>query len=112
VAKATMSPIPTKIERSAQQIEITWSDDMCLTYRPVAVRKACPCAICREKKAGDEQSAAKKMALPVLSKAETLPLEILKMEPVGNYAYNIHFSDGHNSGIFTFDLLYSIGSHE
>jgi DUF971 family protein len=27
------------------------------------------------------------------------------MQPVGNYAYNVRFSDGHSSGIFGFDLL-------
>jgi DUF971 family protein len=49
-----------------------------------------------------------RLTLPVLSQSETLPLRIDRMEPVGNYAYNIHFSDGHNSGIFTFDLLYDL----
>ena len=43
--------------------------------------------------------------LRVLSPAEAMPIEILKMNPVGNYAYNIQFSDGHTSGIFTFALL-------
>jgi DUF971 family protein len=47
-------------------------------------------------------------ALPVLSIAETMPLDIVLMHPVGNYAYNIHFSDGHSSGIFTFELLRSL----
>ena len=31
------------------------------------------------------------------------------MHPVGNYAYNVHFSDGHSAGIYTFDLLRQIG---
>jgi DUF971 family protein len=31
------------------------------------------------------------------------------MRPVGNYAYNIAFSDGHDSGIFTFDHLFQLG---
>ena len=34
---------------------------------------------------------------------------ITKVEPVGNYAYAIHFSDGHNSGIYTLDLLRRLG---
>ena len=47
--------------------------------------------------------------LPIVSAAETQPLKILGMKPVGNYAYSIAFSDGHDTGIFTFDLLRSLG---
>ena len=32
------------------------------------------------------------------------------MQPVGNYAYSIHFSDGHNSGIYTLDYLRHLGA--
>jgi DUF971 family protein len=32
------------------------------------------------------------------------------MDPVGNYAYRILFSDGHETGIFTLDLLRRLGS--
>jgi DUF971 family protein len=49
-------------------------------------------------------------SLPVLSATETAPLAIVTMRPVGNYAYNIAFSDGHDSGIFTLDLLLRLGS--
>ena len=32
------------------------------------------------------------------------------MRPVGNYAYNIAFSDGHNTGLYTFELLTALGN--
>jgi len=31
------------------------------------------------------------------------------MKPVGNYAYGIEFSDGHNTGIYSFETLRSLG---
>jgi DUF971 family protein len=31
------------------------------------------------------------------------------MNPVGNYAYSIHFSDGHNTGIYTLESLRNLG---
>ena len=40
---------------------------------------------------------------------EARPTTIEHMRPVGNYAYNIGFSDGHDSGIFTFDYLFELG---
>ena len=49
------------------------------------------------------------LALPVLKMVQTQPLTISAMEPVGNYAYSIRFSDGHDTGIFAFDLLRHLG---
>jgi DUF971 family protein len=50
--------------------------------------------------------------LPVLSAQEAQPLRITGMKPVGNYAYNIEFNDGHNSGIYTFELLLTLGQEQ
>ena len=35
---------------------------------------------------------------------------ITDVRPVGNYAVALTFSDGHNSGIYSWDLLYKLGS--
>jgi DUF971 family protein len=32
------------------------------------------------------------------------------MKPVGNYAYSIDFSDGHNTGLYTLEFLRELGS--
>jgi DUF971 family protein len=37
---------------------------------------------------------------------------IAGVEPVGNYAVQPTFSDGHNTGIFTWDYLYKLGSQQ
>jgi DUF971 family protein len=37
---------------------------------------------------------------------------IAGVEPVGNYAVQPTFSDGHNTGIFTWDYLYKLGSEK
>jgi DUF971 family protein len=36
-------------------------------------------------------------------------VEILRLEPVGNYAVQPVFSDGHDTGIYSWDLLYEYG---
>ena len=36
---------------------------------------------------------------------------ILKIEPVGNYAIKIIFSDGHDTGIYSWDYLYRLGEN-
>lgn len=89
-------------------LQITWSDGEVRRSRFSELRKACPCATCREKNRAD--AARKPNFLPVLSAAEAQPLKILTMRPVGNYAYNIDFSDGHGSGLFTIELLRELGT--
>ncbi len=37
---------------------------------------------------------------------------IAEIEPVGNYAVKPTFSDGHESGLFTWDYLYFLGSEQ
>jgi len=39
-------------------------------------------------------------------------VDIVALEPVGHYAIQPRFSDGHDSGIFTWELLYRLGAHE
>jgi DUF971 family protein len=39
-------------------------------------------------------------------------VELLDLQPVGNYAVQPTFSDGHDTGIFSWDLLYELGSRQ
>ena len=85
---------------------IKWSDGQQLRYSFRELREACPCATCREKRTGEQPTPT---LLPVLSAADIEPLRIEGMKPVGNYAYTIAFSDGHDTGIFSLDLLQQLG---
>lgn len=38
-------------------------------------------------------------------------VQIQRIEPVGNYALRFVFSDGHDSGLYSWDLLYNLGKH-
>ncbi len=102
-----MSLIPISLKRGEDRsIQIEWSDQTVSRWTAAELRKACPCATCREKHKAAVESPAPIKALPILSLAEARPIEVQSMRPVGNYAYNIDFSDGHNSGLFTFELLH------
>ena len=39
-------------------------------------------------------------------------VDILTLEPVGSYAVQPHFSDGHATGIYSWDYLYELGTHQ
>ena len=45
------------------------------------------------------------------AKREFPDIEIIKVNPVGNYAIRIVFSDGHSTGIFSWEYLRSLESH-
>ena len=94
-------PIKVELTRS-DQLQIEWSDGAVRQYPVAELRKRCPCATCREKRQQQTET-----LLPVLSLAETLPTQIQEMRPIGNYAYSIAFSDGHDTGIFTLEFLRS-----
>lgn len=103
-----MAIAPTKLTREGTSaLVIEWSDGASRRYRVAELREHCPCATCREKRSAPPPAT---LSLPVLSAAETRPLDLLKMTPVGNYAYAIEFSDGHDTGIYTFDLLRELGN--
>lgn len=38
-------------------------------------------------------------------------VDIERIEPVGTYAVRLVFSDGHDSGLYSWDLLYNLGKH-
>ena len=38
-------------------------------------------------------------------------VNIEKIEPVGNYAIQLHFDDGHSTGIYSWETLYTMGSN-
>ncbi len=100
--------VPVRIEKlDSRELVIEWSDEVVQQIPFRTLRDGCQCATCNDRRTKELSSDKKNSMLPILTAAEAQPLDILKMHPVGNYAYNIHFSDGHSTGIFTFELLRS-----
>lgn len=100
--------IPQPIELTLldpDTLQISWSDEIVIRYTIRELRENCPCATCIEKRS----KPAPAELMPILKPEETQPLAITRMEPQGRYAYAIDFSDGHNTGLFTLDLLRELG---
>ena len=101
-------PVPTAIRRAAADgnaIEIDWNDGSTACYTAKLLRDACPCATCREKRSAPQPAPM----LQVLRPEELVPLAVTGMTPVGQYAYSIGFSDGHDTGIYTLEYLRELG---
>ena len=87
-------------------LRIEWNDGVGHEHPIRLLRERCPCATCRELRMAPPQPVHE---LVVLRPEETQPLRIVGMRPVGNYASAIHFSDGHDTGIYTLELLRELG---
>lgn len=100
--------LPTALKKTAgRSLRIQWSDGKTLEYPFRRLRDACPCATCQERRKAD--GSGPKSPLAILKPEEAVELDVREMRPVGNYAYNITFSDGHSSGLFTMELLRELG---
>ncbi len=100
-----MAEQPTGLSlRDDQTLVIDWSDGLRRVYDVRELRGHCPCATCNT-----ERSRAGSETAP-LGLGQKITVQ--EMTPVGNYAYNIHFSDGHTTGIYPLDFLRSLGKEE
>ena len=105
--------LPTKLQRPEPSVLlITWSDGQTRRYTVRELRDRCPCATCREKRTQPAVPSPGAGFLTVLSPQEARPLTIEGMQPVGSYAYQIQFSDGHDTGIYTLEHLRQLGQAE
>jgi DUF971 family protein len=99
-------PIQLLKHDAGRVIEIRWSDGWVQQLLARQLRDHCPCATCREQAAARrKKQAAGVRALNILSDAELQPVTVVGMTPAGSYAYNVAFSDGHRSGVFTLEYL-------
>ncbi len=96
------TPVPVSLKGDAEGLSIAWSDELTQRWTWRRLRDACPCASCR---AAREQPPKPAPLFAILKPEETLPLKATEMRPLGNYGYNIHFTDGHNTGIYSIEFL-------
>ena len=88
---------PTAIrQKGPSELAIAWADGHESVYAVRALRLACGCASCVDEWTGEERLDPASVA------ADVRPLRVT---PVGRYAIQIHWSDGHDTGIYPFRRL-------
>lgn len=75
---------------------IQWNDGHKGVYPVRYLRQQCPCAACVDEWTGERRL-----------KGEDVPLLIMvqDVQPVGRYAFQFRWSDGHDTGIYAYSLL-------
>jgi len=102
---ATMSDTPTpteiKLHQKSRLMEIAFSDGRSFSLTFEFLRVLSPSAEVRGHGPGQEVLQAGKREVDIVS-----------LDPVGSYAVQPTFSDGHATGIFSWDYLYSLGTDQ
>ena len=78
------------------RLRITWEDGHLSEFTFRYLRQNCPCAVCRDEWTGERL---------VDPEGVSSELRAERAELVGNYALSFGFSDGHGTGIFSFEAL-------
>jgi DUF971 family protein len=92
----TDPPSNIRAHQADQILELAWPDGRTdrLGYR--YLRGECPCATCKDEWTGD------RILDPTSVPAD---IKLAGMEPVGSYAVRFSWSDGHSSGLYTWENL-------
>lgn len=91
------NPLPRAVTRRDDGVMFDWDNEgHRALYGARALRLACPCAECVEEMSGR----------PLIDPAR-VPLDVrpLELALVGAYGLRIRWSDGHSTGIYTFERL-------
>ena len=96
-------PLKIVINNEDQYLEITWSDGPVYTYPLYGLRRNCPCVMCRG--GHDKMQLFEPEAFNLTPK---VGISIRKADQIGNHALQIHWSDGHNSGMYRWQTLRDI----
>jgi len=96
----THTPLPTeiKLHQASRVLEVTFSNGRTYRLSYEFLRVYSPSAEVRGHGPGQETLQAGKRDVTIAS-----------VEPVGHYALRPTFSDGHESGIYSWDYLYDLG---
>ena len=90
-------PVELRLHQASRQLEVVFDDDTRGMLPCEFLRVYSPSAEVRGHGPGQEVLQTGKEAV-----------NITAIEPVGNYAVKLEFSDGHNTGLYSWDYLYDL----
>jgi DUF971 family protein len=105
---------PTRLDlKKDEALTIDWQDGRRCVYSLTTLRSMCPCAQCKLVREGSDPHdispmPKKKPLLTILPGNYAGKLTVVSASLVGNYALKIEWSDGHDSGIYSFQYLREI----
>lgn len=96
-----MLPSKISVNKGKKTLHITWDDNSESNIPLKTLRDNCPCATCLT----DRQHRPKNY-IPLYSGVQ---LTLTDIKPVGHYAIQFFWKDGHSTGIYRYELLKKLG---
>jgi len=101
-----MALVPKTLQVLGEELAIVWSDGT-ESYLPLTtVRRLCPCAGC-----AGERDLLGRLARPPEKPLTTESFRVVSTSPVGGYAVQIFWADGHSDGLFPYAKLREWSDH-
>src|SRR5438067_4560646 len=95
---------PTNVQQIGPELAVSWNDGAESYLQLEKLRRACPCAAC-----GGEPDVLGRIVRPAVNySSNSFILEAAV--PVGGYAFQFRWADGHATGIYSFDYLRKIAA--
>ena len=97
------NPKEIAVSREKREVRVRWQDGHESVYSFDLLRKECPCAVCSDQRRNPAPPGG--LALlsgPVVRAGD---IQATEVKPVGRYAINFVWSDGHDSGIYSYNFL-------
>ncbi len=105
--------VPIELKRLGPDgLQITWANGLIQKIMSEKLRTNCPCAHCTELRGDTSHSTPltpTRSALRIIEHSKSEELRLERIWSIGNYALGMQWGDGHNTGIYTFDYLASLG---
>lgn len=99
-------PTRIAIDTDAQTVTIDWADGHRSVLPLDGLRRACPCAQCRSRRASTDAPSDASL----LDARPRRRWTDVQVEPVGSYGLRFTWDDGHNDGIYTWKRLRRLSS--
>jgi DUF971 family protein len=94
-------PTGITLNKRTHELVIDWGNNHISNYPLNALREACPCVVCR----GGHEKMGVQHDPDFISLMPAKSYEVVDLQIVGNYALQISWNDGHNTGIYTWSYL-------
>ena len=96
---------PTSVQKIGEELAIAWSDGR-ESYLPLeALRRNCPCAAC----AGEPDVTG--LVVKPQQNLGKGSFELTRWQTIGGYAIQPRWGDGHDTGLYSYSLLRSLGTN-
>lgn len=97
----TAAPVEIRVRRASRRLEVAFAGDQRFSYPAEYLRVESPSAEVQGHSPAERVVVAGKQDVGIAS-----------VDPIGHYAIRIHFDDGHDTGIYTWDYLLQLGQEQ